>query len=314
MAADPEAMGEVSTTARALKRLIEASRGERREPLRFGVMFPCSSHSYRLRYWLLSGGIDPNRDMRILVVPPTQMAVHLRDGRIDGYCVGEPWNTLAAEDDIGCVLITSYEVWNNHPEKVFGVTREWARTDPHTHRAILVALLEAARWLDEAANRAEAARLLSRPEYVDAPASALRAGLLDQFRFHPDGHARPLPDFHVFHRYEAAFPCLSHAEWLIAQMLRWRQLRAPVNITTAADSVYRPDLYREAAVVLGLPCPPSKRKVESKHDEHWLLTTAAEAFAMGSDRFFDDGKFEPAEISNYPNRCSMNTSYRLTNR
>jgi ABC-type nitrate/sulfonate/bicarbonate transport system substrate-binding protein len=300
--ADPQAMDATPLGADALRRLIEEGKVRGEHPPRFAMVFPSSTHNYLLRYWLASAGIDPDRDVTLSVIPPPQMVAHLREGLIDGYCVGEPWNTLAIEEGIGRVLISSYEIWNNHPEKVFGVTRAWAETHPNTHRAILMALIEAAIWLDVPSNREQAARLLARPEYVDTAESSLRAGLLGQFRYHRDDEVKSMPDFHVFHRYAANFPWISHAEWIISQMLRWGQLTGPIDVRHAAASVYRPDLYRQAAGALGLSCPPADQKPEGCHDQSWLLATATESFTMGPDRFFDGATFDSAEQRFFHNR------------
>ena len=286
----------------ALKQVVAEDQARGRAPLRFAMVFPSSSHNYLLRYWLASAAIDPDRDIRLSVVPPPLMADCLRQGIIDGYCVGEPWNARAVEEGIGRVLVASGEIWNNHPEKVFGVTRDWAQACPGTHQAILMALLLAARWLDQPGNRAEAVSILARPEYVDAPPSALAAGLLGQFAYAPGERPQNLPDFHVFHRYAANFPWVSHAEWILAQMLRWGQLRAPFDIKSAAASVYRPDLYRAAAAALGHGAPPFDRKPEGLHESPWLLATPTDSFTLGADRFFDGKMFNPAEHA--PARCS----------
>ncbi len=291
-------------TADALKRVVEADKARGAEPLRFAMVYPSSSHNYLLRYWLASAGIDPDRDIRLSVVPPPLMADCLRKGVIDGYCVGEPWNARAVEDGIGWVLIASGEIWNNHPEKVFGVTRAWAETYPNTHQAILTSLLQAARWLDQPENRPQAVDILARREYVDAPASALAAGLLGRFAYDPGGTPKARPDFHVFHRYAANFPWTSHAEWILAQMLRWGQLREPLDIKSAAASVYRPDLYRRAAAAVGLHCPPFDRKLEGLHEQPWLLATSTDSFTLGPDQFFDGRVFDPgdplASCARYP--------------
>jgi len=279
-------------SAAALKKLVDADQAKGLEPLRFAMVYPSSSHNYLLRYWLSSAGIDPDRDIRLSVVPPPLMADCLRKGLIDGYCVGEPWNARAVEEGIGRVLISSGEIWNNHPEKVFGVTRAWADAHPNTHQAILTALLQAAQWLDQPGNRPEAVEILAAPGYVDAPASALAAGLLGRFAYGLGEPPKILPDFHVFHRYAANFPWLSHAEWILTQMRRWGQLRGSLDLKLAAASVYRPDIYRRAAAALGLPCPPFSRKSEGLHGEPWLLATSADTFTLGPDRFFDGGVFD----------------------
>jgi nitrate/nitrite transport system substrate-binding protein len=235
------------------------------------------------------------------------MADCLRKGLIDGYCVGEPWNARAVEEGIGRVLITSGEIWNNHPEKVFAVTREWADAYPNTHIAILVALLMAARWLDQLDNRPETVGILARPEYVNTPASTLAAGLLGQFPYGHEETPKARPDFHVFHRYAANFPWTSHAEWILAQMLRWGQLRQPLDIKAAAASVYKPKLYRRAAAVLGVECPPFDHKQEGLHEQPWLLATSTDSFTLGPDRFFDGRVFDASDY--YPKRRGLSANH-----
>jgi len=123
-------------SARALKALIERNRLENLPPLDFGVVFPESSHNFLLRYWLASAGIDPDKDVNIKVIPPPQMVSHMQAGLIAGYCVGEPWNVKAEHDGIGRLIVSSSQIWNNHPEKVFGCTREWAESNPNTMRLL----------------------------------------------------------------------------------------------------------------------------------------------------------------------------------
>ena len=160
--ADPQSMMKKPLSAHALKKVIEENRKAGGEPLTFAMVFPYSTHNYELRYWMAAAGIDPDKDVRLVVVPPPQMVGQLEKGTIDGYCVGEPWNAQAGQAGLGHTLITKYEIWNNSPEKVLGVTQEWAEQYPNTHRALLMALLEASRWLDELQNRLDAAAMISR--------------------------------------------------------------------------------------------------------------------------------------------------------
>lgn len=131
-------------------------------------------------------------------------------GQIDGYCAGEPWNQQTVSRGIGQVAVTSYDLWNNGPEKVLGVTQAWAEANPETHQALLCALLEAAQWLDEPHNRVRIAELLTRPEYLDVPLALIQPPLLGRYRYAPDEPERLLPDFNVFARYAANFPWHSH--------------------------------------------------------------------------------------------------------
>jgi len=296
---DPTAAAERPLCVHVLKKAIEAGRKAGREPLCFATVFPFSPHNYMLRYWLAAGGIDPDRDVRLVVIPPPHMVNYLSSGEIDGYCVGEPWNAQAVATGVGRTLITDYEIWNNKPEKVLGVNREWAERHPNTHRALLMALLEAAQWIDQPENRIEVAEILAREEYVNAPADVVKMSMIGWFHYQVDAAPAPLPDFNVFFRYAATFPWRSHALWFITQMYRWGQLRVPVDMRKLAEEVYRPDLYREAAQALGLPCPAVDYETEGQHDEPWTLHDASEPMMLGPDRFLDGRIFDPLRPADY---------------
>jgi ABC-type nitrate/sulfonate/bicarbonate transport system substrate-binding protein len=297
--ADPQAMAERPITARALKKVIEADSAAGREPLTFAMVFPFASHNYELRYWMAAAGIDPDNDVKLVVVPPPQMVGNLEKGSIDGYCVGEPWNAVAVQAGLGHTLITKYEIWNNSPEKVFSVTEEWAEQNPNSHQAVLMALLEASRWLDEPANRAEAAALIAPSRYVNAPEHIVRMSMTGSFQYANNEMPRALPDFNVFHRYAANFPWRSHAMWFITQMLRWGQIDHAINIKAVADSVYRPDLYRQAASALGITAPHLAYKTEGHHVCNWALQEGSAQIAMGADRFLDGALFDPSSAVDY---------------
>lgn len=297
--ADAAAMAERPVGARALKAVLDADRKAGRPPLTFAMVFPESTHNYELRYWMAAAGIDPERDVRLVVVPPPQMVGQLERGSIDGYCVGEPWNAQAVQAGIGRTLITKYEIWNNSPEKVLGVTQEWAEQYPNTHHALLLALLEAGRWLDEPDHRIEAAALIARSVYVNAPEHVVRMSMTGTFQYAADEMPRALPDFNVFHRYAANFPWRSHALWFISQMMRWGQLGRAVDMQAVAEEVYRPDLYRRAAAELSLPCPGIDYKTEGKHDAGWKLYESETSLPMGADRFLDGRLFDPSQPLEY---------------
>ncbi|MCG2634751.1 MAG: ABC transporter substrate-binding protein [Gammaproteobacteria bacterium] len=305
-AVDPAGVLARPMTAGPLRQVI-AERAARGLPrLTFAVVYPVSTHTYQLRYWMASAGIDPDRDVRLVVVPPPQMVDRLAAGDIDGYCVGEPWNTLAVQGQAGRTLITSYEIWNNSAEKVFAVNEAWAEANPNTHRAVIMALLEAARWLDQPDNRVEAAVILARPEYVAAPASIIAQSILGGFRFERGEPWHSLPDFNVFHRYQANFPWQSQAAWFISQMLRWGQIETPLDIAAAASAVYRPEIYRGAAEALGIAVPGSSWKSEGAHAGVWRPPGAPESIALGPDLFFDGRRFDPARIGDYLNGFEVN--------
>jgi nitrate/nitrite transport system substrate-binding protein len=182
------------------------------------------------------------------------MPATLEAGTILGYSVGEPWNQQAVIKGIGVPVITDYEIWKNNPEKVFGVTAAWAEANPNTHLAVVKALIRAAIWLDadDNANRGEAVEMLARPAYVGADAAVIGNSMTGTFEYER-GDKRAVPDFNVFFRHYATYPYYSDAIWYLTQMRRWGQIaeRKPDEWYAAtAKSVYRPDVYLEAARLL----------------------------------------------------------------
>jgi len=251
--------------AEALKPVVESYR-ESGRPFNMAMVFPVSTHNYELRYWLAAGGIHPGyysptdssgqigADVLLSVTPPPQMPATLEAGTILGYSVGEPWNQQAVIKGIGVPVITDYEIWKNNPEKVFGVTAEWAEANPNTHLAVIKALIRAAMWLDERdnANRREAVAMLARSEYVGADAAVIANSMTGTFEYER-GDERPVPDFNVFFRYFATYPYYSDAVWYLTQMRRWGQIpegKPDDWYAATAKAVYRPDIYLKAARLL----------------------------------------------------------------
>jgi len=246
--------GHSPLVARALASVVRKRAAAGAPPVVLASVFPYSVQNYMVRQWLWSGGLDPDRDVRLTVVPPPHTVAHLSGGVIDGYCVGEPWNQRAVALDIGRIALTGTDIWRGMPEKVLGVTEEWANRHPNTLKALIKALIEACQWLDEPANRAEAARVLASPRYLNTPVEVL-ARTLD------------LPGLHVFHANAANFPWRSHADWFLRQMIRWGQAAPDIDITATADRVYRADLYRAAAREMGVACPEIDRLPPGGHGE-----------------------------------------------
>ncbi len=290
---DTEAMHERPISARALKKIIEQDQQAGNAPLSFAVVFPYSMHNYALRYWMAAAGIDPDRDVRIEVIPPAQMVSNLREGNIDGYCVGEPWSGEAVREGLGRVIITGYEIWNNGPEKVFAVTQEWAEQHPNTLQALVMALLEATAWLDAPENRHEAVELIAQSRYVNASMDVIRMSMLGTFRYAHNEFPRSLPAFNVFARYAANLPWHSHAVWQLTQMLRWGQLDESIDLHAVAQAVYRPDITRKAAAALNMSLPMGNQKGEGCHAEEWCLVENGTKTSMGADSFFDAQCFDP---------------------
>ena len=250
--------------ADALKPVVESFRA-RGEPFNLGMVFPVSTHNYELRYWLAAGGIHPGyyapargdisgqlqAEVLLSVTPPPQMPATLEAGTINGYCVGEPWNQQAVFKGIGVPVITDYEIWKNNPEKVFGITAQFAERYPNTTVRLVKALIRAAHWLDanDNANRPEAVRYLSQANYVGADREVIANSMTGTFEYEK-GDRRPIPDFNVFFRYHATYPYYSDATWYLTQMRRWGQIAEAKPddwYRETAKKVYRPDIYRQAA-------------------------------------------------------------------
>ena len=289
----------------ALKRVIEANRAAGCKPMSFATVFPHSSHNYLLRYWLAASGIDPESDIQLTVVPPSQMVNYLQAGVISGFCVGEPWNSLAVSTGLGHILAASYDIWNNHPEKVFGVTSRWAAANPNTHQAILKALIGACAWIDQSENRAEVCAILSQGRYVNAPKEILAKSMLGTFQYSPGKQPQVWSDFNVFYRYHANFPWRSHAIWFLTQMARWHQFDRTIDFERVATAVYRPDLYRQAAAALGIETPDTDFKVEGAHGDEWSLPSGTKTLTMGADTFFDQRLFRPENPLGYLENCGL---------
>ena len=254
-----------------------------RFPLRFAVVSPVSNHHYQLRHWLRSMGLDQEADAQIVVVPPRYMVDALRNDEIDAFCVGEPWGSLAAMEGVGHPVVSSYALWNNVMEKVLAVREDWSAREPEQHQALLRALLAAGRWLDQDAQRLQAAPWIA--QAIEVPVAAVSAAL---------GGAVPgLPaqaDFHVFHRYAAQYPWLEHGLWLAQQMQHCGQWPAGAVPEAVVAQVYRGDLYREAAAAVDAPLPVNEDSGLGSHGSGWKLAGREREIPMGATQFFDGSR------------------------
>lgn len=287
---DPLAAG------RALKAVITGNRGGRL--LRFGVVHPHSGHNYELRYWLAACGVDPDRDVEIVILPPPLMADALGAGRIDGYCAGEPWNTAAVAKGVGRIATVKASIWRSSPEKVLGVSTRWAEANPDALNALLRAIYRAAEWCGSTSNHRELATMLSRADYVGCPAEWLMPALSGQIDA-GGGTAVDVADFFVPHAKAATFPWKSHALWFYAQMVRWGQVAAMPEHIAVARTTYRPDLYRAALQPLGVALPGANSKVEGALERATPVGSAGASLILGPDGFFDGRIFDPDMLDGY---------------
>lgn len=240
--------------ARAWARALAIALRQRREPLTLAMVYPFSGHNFELRYWLASAGIHPDRDVRLIAIPPPLMVESLRAGQIDGFCVGAPWNSIATTEGVGEIVATKSEIFPHGIEKVLATPLSLLDDEP-TSRALLRALAAAGEWCDRAENHAALAEILARPEYLGTdPEQNLEVlgGRLPVARGEAD------PDYLYFHRHDANRPRHADALWIYAQMLRWGQIPARPATEAAAVRVFRPDVYARA---LGVADPEDLRPI-----------------------------------------------------
>ncbi|WP_028003955.1 CmpA/NrtA family ABC transporter substrate-binding protein [Sinorhizobium meliloti] len=270
--------------AKALAAVIRSAGAAGKPPLTLGVTYPFSSHNYEFRYWLAAGGIDPDRDVKLVVVPPPMTSDALAAGAIDGFCVGAPWNMVASERGVGRIVATKQDIWPSAPEKVIGMRPEWAEANRDTVSRLIVALDRAARWSDEPANRGRLAEVLAEERHVAAPADIIRRVLAGEFAIDPQGNRRVVENYLVFHADFANFPRPSQALWTYSQMVRWGQTSLSEQGVEAVISAYRPDLYREALGKDALPADAEGGRLEGATD---------------GDRFIDGHVFDTGRIEDY---------------
>ncbi len=255
-----------------------------------GVVHDASMHNLTLRYWLASAGIDPDRDVNLVVIPPAQMVANLKAGSIDAYCAGEPWNSRAVHEGIGVVLATDLDIWNGHCEKVLGVTEEWAQQNPQTHLSLVKALLEACEYCDDRRNREGIVELLCRPEYVGAAAENIRPGFLDAYDFGNGEEPRQLINFNQFFVNKTNCPDQVEAEWMMTQLARWGVVPFPKNWIEILARVRRVDVFDAAIRDLGEP--------------HLLRDRTA-------IRLFDGTVFNPDDPLSYLNGLAIKRDVRV---
>ncbi len=261
-------------TADSLKKYIDAKRakeGNKYQPLSFGMVHPVSTHNYELRYWMASSGIRPDQDCTIKPFPPPTMPSNLIAGNIEGYCVGEPWNSRIVLKGKGSALVTNYDIWNNNPEKVLQARADFVKKNPETTKAVMRAVIKAQKWLDESwENREEAIGYLAKRNYVNAPKNVLRKSMSGTFLYNK-GVDSANPMFNVFANNYASYPFYSHGMWFVTQMYRWGQLDKAVDMKALIEKVYRPDLFAQVAAQVDYKLPPSAWKKDGVDEYNKFL-------------------------------------------
>jgi NitT/TauT family transport system ATP-binding protein len=240
-------------SARALARLVQERQSRNAEPLTFGMTFPFSNHNYQLRYWMAAGGIDPDEDVRLVVLPPPYMVESLASGHVDGFCVGAPWNSVAVDSGVGRILHFGCEIMARASEKVLAVRKRWASDNPDTLSALIRALAAAARFVDSPDNLAVVSAAVARR--LDVATDLVVRSLAGNLKVAPDGITRGSNRYMMIGRDGASRPDPVQAAWAYAQIVRWGQAVLSDELRELAQAVFRPDLY-DAALGLASPGAP----------------------------------------------------------
>ena len=241
-------------------------------PMTFAMTYPPGTHAMWTRYWLAAGGLNPDRDVTLITIPPAQMVANMKVGKMDGYCVGEPWGARAIADGIGFTAITTQQIWKDHPEKVLAFTEEFAAKNPKTVRAVMRAVLEASQWNDKLENRPRMAEVIGQPQYVNAARETILGRMLGDYDY-GDGRKEKDKFYMTFFDRQTNFPMKSHGTWWLTQFRRWGMVKDAPDYKGIVDRVHRPDIFREVAKGMGIETPRADAQKET---------------------FFDGGVFDPA--------------------
>jgi len=214
--------------------------------LTFGMTFPFSTHNYQLRFWMAAGGVDPDEDVRMVVLPPPFMVDSIANGHVDAFCVGAPWNSIAVDRGVGHILHFVSDILVRAAEKVLAIRQGWSEKNPHLVASLVRAATRAAEFIEEPGNRAEAARTLAQPERIGVDAGVIQRTLDGRLKISPGGSMRESARYLLVGREGATRPDPVQAAWLYAQMARWRQTEVSAEALKTAMAVFRPDLYDAA--------------------------------------------------------------------
>jgi nitrate/nitrite transport system substrate-binding protein len=240
-----------ATTGETLKKLIDTDKRD----YTFAQTFPTGTHAMWLNYWLANYGIDPYKDVKNITVPPPQMVANMRVGNMDGYCVGEPWGNRAIADKIGFTAVTTQDIWKDHPEKVLGCTAEFVQKYPNTARAMLMAVLDASKYIDVMANRRGVAEIIADKSYVNCPVDIIDQRMEGKYE---DGLGKKwdVANYMKFYNDGAVtFPYLSDGMWFLTQHKRWGMLKDDPDYLAVAKQINQVDLYKQAASQVKVPVP-----------------------------------------------------------
>ena len=272
----------VKTPAQLKPRVDQAKAAGK--PLTFAMTFPPGTHAMWMRYWLASGGIHPDKDVSLITIPPPQMVANMKVGKMDGFCVGEPWNQRAITDGIGYTAVTTQQIWRDHPEKVCAFAEEFALRNPRTVKAVLKALHESSVYIDKLENRPRVAEVVSQASYINCPKEVILSRLLGKYDY-GDGRSEQDPWYMTFSSRDCNAPRKSFGLWWLSQFRRWGMVKGTPDYQAIVKRVVRMDLYLEAMKEIGVTA-----KVQD----------------LQKEKLFD-GAFDPADPEKYALNFAVNS-------
>jgi nitrate/nitrite transport system substrate-binding protein len=278
--------GKVGADPKAIKPMAGKAKGLG-EPLTFAMTFPPGTHAMWMRYYLAAGGINPDKDISLITIPPAQMVANMKIGKMDGFCVGEPWNARAIADKIGFTSVTTQDIWKDHPEKVCAFTLEFAEKNPKTVKAVLKGLHDASVWLDDLNNRPEQCDIVSKPNYINCQKEIILGRLQGHYDY---GDGRKIEDQFYMHfsKRNCNYPQPAYAKWWLTQFRRWGMVTGKPDYDGVAKQVMRGDIYTEAMKEIGVTD-------RAQDDSGWEM--------------FDGVKFDPkADLEAYAKGFAVNNA------
>ena len=253
---------------------------------KIAVTFPGGTHDLWMRYWLAAGGIDPNKDVETIIVPPPQMVANMKVGTVDAFCVGEPWNAQLVSQGLGYSAVTTGELWSKHPEKSLALRADFTDKNPKTTEAILMAVMEAQQWCDADANKDELAKIVSKREWFNIKPEDIVGRLKGEFDYGNGKVVQASPHAMKFWRDAASFPFKSHDAWFLAENMRWGKVKGDTDIAALIANVNGADTWRAAAKAMSIADVPASD-------------------SRGVETFFDGKTFDPANPKAYLDSLSI---------
>jgi nitrate/nitrite transport system substrate-binding protein len=277
----------VTTDASPLKAAFEKKKAAGKE-VKVAMTFPGGTHDLWIRYWIAAGGIDPDKDIATIVVPPPQMVANMKVGNMDAFCVGEPWNEQLVNQGIGFTACTTGEIWFKHPEKALGLRAEWVDKHPNATKALLMAVMEAQQWCEKMENKQELAEIVGKRQWFNVPVPDIIGRLKGDVNYGNGRIEKGTKQYMKFWSEHASYPFKSHDLWFVTEDIRWGKFEPATDAKALVNKVNREDLWREAAKDLSVPAadiPPTPSR--------------------GKETFFDGKVFDPDNPSAYLKSLSI---------